>query len=79
MKKEEISAEWMGLLKISKNKRKDFENVIRELLESSNKKANIPDLMNKLIEKGLKINVIYTSGHWLDIDSLDDLIKASYF
>ena len=79
MKKEEISAEWMGLLKISKNKRKDLENVVRELLEGSNKKANIPDLMNKLIEKGLKINVIYTSGHWLDIDSLDDLIKASYF
>tara|TARA_B100001093_G_scaffold400065_1_gene387580 strand:- start:9099 stop:10712 length:1614 start_codon:yes stop_codon:yes gene_type:complete len=79
MKKNKINAEWMGLMKISKNKRKDLEKAVEDLLKRSNKKANIPDLMNGLIKKNLKINVIYTSGHWIDIDSLDDLIKASYF
>ena len=79
MKKNKINAEWMGLMKVSKNKRKDLEIAVEDLLKRPNKKANIPDLMNLLIEKNLKINIIFTSGHWIDIDSLDDLIKASYF
>ncbi len=78
MKKKNIDAEWMGLIKISKNKIKAFSSAVDSVL-SKNVNAQIPDLLNYLVKQNHKIEVIYTSGHWIDIDSLDDLIKASHF
>jgi NDP-sugar pyrophosphorylase family protein len=36
-------------------------------------------LLNRLAEQGQEIRVIYTSGNWLDIDSLEDVVNASAF
>ena len=37
------------------------------------------DLINHLIEQGHAIRVIYIHGHWLDVNSLQDLENASSF
>ena len=74
-----IDGEWMGMLKVKKEIRDEFFSSIESVLESTNRQASIPDLLHVLMESGIKVNVIYTSGHWIDIDSLEDLVKASYF
>jgi len=39
----------------------------------------IPDLLNSLAEAGARIRVHYVYGHWLDVNQLDDLDRASSF
>jgi phosphoenolpyruvate phosphomutase len=43
------------------------------------KKSKLHDLLTAMVKDGEKIRVIYTTGHWLDIDSLDDLVAAGRF
>ena len=54
--------------------------MVDALVESEeNRKAQIPVLLNALIAGGKQIEVIYTTGHWLDIDSVADIVKAGAF
>ncbi|MGH8583928.1 MAG: phosphoenolpyruvate mutase [Gammaproteobacteria bacterium] len=39
----------------------------------------LPDLLNHLIDCGRPIRVLYIHGHWLDVNSLDDLDRAEHF
>jgi phosphoenolpyruvate phosphomutase len=39
----------------------------------------LPDLLNRLIEDGRRISVHYIHGHWLDVNSLEDLDRAGDF
>ena len=70
--------EWMGMLKIRKDKRGTFLSAVEAVKEKS-PLSELPDVINELLSAGHPVNVIYTSGHWIDIDSVEDLVKASYF
>ncbi len=35
--------------------------------------------MNELLERKIKINVMYIDGHWMDIDTYADLSKGQTF
>tara|TARA_X000000368_G_scaffold404043_1_gene379665 strand:- start:1337 stop:2950 length:1614 start_codon:yes stop_codon:yes gene_type:complete len=74
-----IDGEWMGMIKIKKELRKDLYKLVKDLLDNSSDKATMPDLIKLFKQSGNKVSVIYTSGHWIDIDSLEDLVKASHF
>ncbi len=37
------------------------------------------DLFRHLIEQGERIQVLYMTGNWLDVDNLDDLARAQAF
>ncbi len=41
--------------------------------------SKIPELVNALLASGQRVRVLYTTGNWLDIDSLDDLVLAGRF
>ncbi|ROO30050.1 phosphoenolpyruvate phosphomutase [Salinisphaera japonica YTM-1] len=41
--------------------------------------AGVPDLLNTLLAAGRRVNVIYITGHWLDVNDLDDLRAAQAF
>ena len=41
--------------------------------------ARMNDLFNRLIAEGHTIKVVYTTGHWIDIDHVDDLVFAASF
>ena len=43
------------------------------------RRAQMSVLMNSLIADGHTIEVIYTTGHWLDVNSLADVVKAGAF
>ena len=75
-----IDGEWMGVAKFSKN-------IIPVINESMNKMrkdtgfdaAKFHHLFTHLVSEGIKVKVVYTTGHWLDIDTLEDLLRAGNF
>lgn len=75
-----IHGVWMGFLKVSPAAAKRITTVITELLaQPGNRKATIPDLIQELLTRGQPIRVLYTVGHWLDINSLEDVVQAGEF
>ena len=40
--------------------------------EPGNRQAKLHHLLTALVEGGERVRVLYTTGHWLDVDSLDD-------
>ena len=68
------------MMHVRKEGRNWIEEAIRELKSSPNfKKLTLPDLLNYIIEQGKIINVHYISGHWLDVNSIDDIDRAGDF
>ena len=74
------SGEWIGLVKTNKVGSNILSEAITELSKTANfNKLKLPDLMNFLIEKKVKINVMYIDGHWMDVDSYADVSKGQKF
>ena len=76
----EADGEYIGLIKTNKV---GSEALVLTLNEMSSlpefNKMKMPDLMNKLLEKKVKINVMYIDGHWMDVDSYADVSKGQKF
>jgi phosphoenolpyruvate phosphomutase len=78
--KESIHGVWMGFLKVSPSAAAHITAIIAELLAKPvNRKAGIPQLFQELVKRQYPIRVLYTAGHWLDINSLDDVVLAGSF
>lgn len=75
-----IHGVWMGFLKVSPKAVGLVTATIEELLSHpSNRKASIPQMLQALLIRDQPIRVLYTAGHWLDINSLEDVIQAGNF
>lgn len=71
---------WMGFLKVSPPGSVQLQTILADLLANpANRKAGIPQLLQELLKRGHSIRVLYTVGHWLDINSLDDVVQAGNF
>jgi phosphoenolpyruvate phosphomutase len=71
---------WIGMLRVRGEGIEWLNAALAELKTQSNfQLMGIPDLCNYLIEQGKPIRVIYINGHWLDVNSLDDLERAVNF
>ncbi|MEQ8289410.1 MAG: phosphoenolpyruvate mutase [Gammaproteobacteria bacterium] len=78
--KKQPSGYWIGMLRIRERGRKWIEKALKELGKRDDfNSLTIPDLLNHLIEKGKPVNVHYIDGHWLDVNSLDDIDRAGDF
>ncbi|MDB5864413.1 MAG: phosphoenolpyruvate phosphomutase [Betaproteobacteria bacterium] len=76
----DIHGEWMGLVYISPNALPAVRAALDEMhAEPRNRKAKVPALLNRLASSGHAVRVVYTSGNWLDVDSLDDVVNAAGF
>jgi len=77
---EEIHGEWMGFFRVSSQAMGELKTLVEELLaHQANRMTKLPLLLNRLVERGRRIRILYTTGHWLDIDSLDDVISGGRF
>ncbi len=75
-----IHGEWMGFLKVSAPGFTILKTALDALLSNpEHQQFKMPDLINMLIEEGNIVRVIYTTGHWLDIDTVQDLVAAGNF
>jgi len=72
--------EWMGLLKVSAEGRPVLRTLVAELAAvPENRRAKLHTLLDALIGRGHRVRVVYTTGHWLDVDSLNDILAAGSF
>lgn len=75
-----IQGEWIGLAKFSaKGSDKISSEIIAMQQDNTAKNGSMIDLFARLLQNGEQINIIYISGHWLDIDNADDLLDAQKF
>jgi len=47
--------------------------------EATFDQLGIPDLLNRIIKDGHDVRVWYIHGHWLDVNSAEDLERAGSF
>jgi phosphoenolpyruvate phosphomutase len=75
-----VHGEWMGLLYVSAKALPQVRAVLHEMHEDPrNRKVKVPALLNRLAAEGHDVRVVYTSGNWLDVDSLEDVVNAAGF
>ena len=43
------------------------------------RKLRFDDLFKHLLKQKQRVQVLYITGHWLDVDDLDDLSRAQTF
>lgn len=76
-----VHGEWMGIVKLSPTGSKLVREKLKALAgEAERVRAmKLPDLLQLLIADGVKVRVIYTTGHWLDVDSVEDVVVGAAF
>lgn len=76
----ERHGEWMGFLRVSAAALPRLRTVVAAMLEQAgNRRAKLHHLLSELVRRGERVRVIYTTGHWLDVDSLADVLAAGSF
>jgi phosphoenolpyruvate phosphomutase len=75
-----VQGEWMGFLRVSAAALPRLRQLVLTLTTApGNEKAKLHHLLTELVRQGENVRVIYTSGHWLDVDTLDDVVSAGKF
>ncbi len=77
---EQPSGRWIGMLRVRGMGRSWLIEALEELRTQPDFNGlGLPDLLNHLIVRGRPVKVHYIHGHWLDVNSLEDLGRASDF
>lgn len=80
LKPEQVHGEWIGLVKTSAKGSQILRAALTELgARPDFKTLRFDDLFRHLLAAGQAIRVLYITGHWLDVDNLDDLSAAHAF
>jgi phosphoenolpyruvate phosphomutase len=74
-----ITGEWTGLLKLTANGAKVVADTIAKLSPADLAKLSVPDLLRRLVKDGKTVRVVYTRGGWLDVDTINDVVRGSAF
>jgi len=75
-----VHGEWMGFLKVAAGALPRFRALVARLAaDPANRQARMTAVLGEILRGGDRVRVIYTTGHWLDVDSLDDVVVASEF
>jgi phosphoenolpyruvate phosphomutase len=77
---ERTHGEWMGFIRVPEPKYPVLAAAACAVLErDGKKKPKMDSLINELVRRGETVRVLYTTGNWLDIDTVDDLVLAGSF
>ena len=72
--------EWTSHLRVAAAALPRFRALVAELAaDPVNRRSKLHLLLSELVGRGETVRVVYTTGHWLDVDSLDDLVAAGSF
>ena len=75
-----IHGVWMGFFKVSAKALGPMQEILEAMLANpANRKNRMDHLFQELLKRNHSIRVLYTVGHWLDINSLDDVVQAGTF
>ena len=74
------SGRWIGMLRVQGQGTMWLNEALDELQQQDNfTTLTIPDLLNYLVNKGMAIKVHYIHGHWLDVNTIEDIDRAGDF
>ncbi len=74
------SGRWIGLMRVQGEGRQWLEHALDELSTREDfHQLGLPELLNHLVAQGREIRVFYINGHWLDVNTLEDLDLAGSF
>ena len=77
---DKIHGVWMGFLKVSATGARQLQELLPKLLVvPENQRAGMATLFQELLKSYQSIRVLYTVGHWLDINNFDDVVQAGSF
>lgn len=80
VRQDQVHGVWMGFLKVSSTGASQLEELLQKILSiPENQKAGMATLFQELLNNQQPIRVLYTVGHWLDINNLDDVVQAGSF
>jgi phosphoenolpyruvate phosphomutase len=76
-----IHGEWMGFLKVSAAGNVFLRDLLDRLVGEAARlrTMDLPELMREIVRAGKEVRVIYTTGHWLDVDSVEDVEAGGSF
>jgi phosphoenolpyruvate phosphomutase len=75
-----VHGEWMGFLKVSEEKWPVLLDAAHAVLAApGGRTEKMCGLLRELLRRRETIRVLYTTGHWLDIDTVDDILIAGRF
>lgn len=71
---------WIGMLRVHGEGRRWLEEALDALgREQDFLELGVPELVNHVVGRGHPVHVLYVHGHWLDVNALEDLDRASSF
>ena len=71
---------WTGMMRVRSQGRLWLEQALDELEALPGyDKLTLPDLLNHLTRSGRPVTVHYINGHWLDVNSVNDIDRAGDF
>ena len=74
------SGRWTGMMRVRAQGRKWLEEALDVLGRQADfARLSLPDMLNHLVRQGKTITVHYISGHWLDVNSVNDIDRAGDF
>jgi phosphoenolpyruvate phosphomutase len=75
-----IHGEWIGLMKMTSRGTAQVKTALKKLAGRADfRTLRFDDLFKNLLEQQQRVQVLYITGHWLDVDDLDDLSRAQTF
>lgn len=74
-----ITGEWTGLLKTSAAGSKVIADLLAALPAAELAKLSMPDLLRRLVKDGKQVRVVYGRGGWLDVNTVNDVVKGGAF
>ena len=75
-----LSGRWIGMLHIKGAGLTWLNDSLTELQHNKNfSTMAIPDLLNDIVQRGHPVKVHYINGHWLDVNSIEDIDRAGDF
>ncbi|MHB1218382.1 MAG: phosphoenolpyruvate mutase [Alphaproteobacteria bacterium] len=80
LKEDSVDGEWVGLTKLSPRGAALVREEIAAMREDGTwRTAGLPDLFGRLVSRGVRLDVTYVAGQWLDVNDAFDLANARNF
>ena len=77
---EKIHGEWIGLIKTTASGSAVICQALNDLARQPDfRRLRFDDLFNHLVNRGQRVQVLYITGQWLDVDDLEDFARAQAF
>ncbi|MBT8422728.1 MAG: isocitrate lyase/phosphoenolpyruvate mutase family protein, partial [Gammaproteobacteria bacterium] len=76
----DIHGEWTGIMRVRASALPLLRETVAGLCaDPAHRKAKLHHLLAELASSGQAIRAVYTTGHWLDVDSVEDVVAAGSF